>query len=77
MSNPISVSSLKKLILKSNDPKAKIELLLRTLPYTIEQEEKRPDNFYSEKVIKGLTEKLLMVRKLARQNNIPTYGLIG
>jgi len=76
MSNPISTASLKKLILKSNDPKAKIELLLRTLPYTIEQEEKR-DTFYNAKVVKGLTDKLLMVRKLARQNNIPTYGLIG
>ena len=77
MSNPISTASLKKLILKSKDPKAKIELLLRTLPYTIEQEEKRPAGFYSEKVIKGLTKKLLMVRELARNNNIPTYGLIG
>jgi len=76
MSNPISTASLKKLILKSNNPKAKIELLLKTLPYTIEQEEKR-DTFYSEKVIKGLTKKLLMVRELARNNNIPTYGLIG
>jgi len=75
MSNPISVSSLKKLILKSNNPKAKIELLLRTLPYTIEQEEKREE--VNMNVIKGLTDKLLMVRKLARQNNIPTYGLIG
>jgi len=75
MSNPISVSSLKKLILKSNDPKAKIELLLRTLPYTIEQEEKREE--VNMNVIKGLTDKLLMVRKLARQNSIPTYGLIG
>ena len=76
MSNPISTASLKKLILKSNNPKAKIELLLKTLPYTIEQEEKR-DSFYSADVIKGLTKKLTMVRELARNNNIPTYGLIG
>jgi len=52
------------LILKSNNPKEKIELLLRTLPYTIEVEEKRPTTFYSEKVIKGLTKKLEMVKEL-------------
>ena len=64
MSNPISTASLKKLILKSNNPKEKIELLLRTLPYTIEVEEKRPTTFYSEKVIKGLTKKLEMIKEL-------------
>ena len=64
MSNPISTASLKKLILKSNNPKEKIELLLRTLPFTIEVESKRPTTFYSEKVIKGLTKKLEMVKEL-------------
>ena len=64
MSNPISTASLKKLILKSNNPKEKIELLLRTLPHTIAQEEKRTDTFYSKDVIKGLTKKLIMVKKL-------------
>ena len=32
--------------------------------YTIEVEEKRPTTFYSEKVIKGLTKKLEMVKEL-------------
>ncbi len=72
MSNPISVSSLKRNI---KDNPESIKVLLRTLPYIIEQEEKREN--VNMNVIKGLTERLLMVRKLARQNNIPTYGLIG
>jgi hypothetical protein len=31
----------------------------------------------NKKVIDGLIQKLLMVRSLARKNNIPTHGLIG
>ena len=75
MSNPISVSSLKKLILKSNDPKAKIELLLKTLPYTIQQEEKRSETFYSKDVIKGLKKKLKMVEGLAKDIQQEEYGI--
>jgi len=75
MSSPISTNSLKKLILKSDNPRQKIELLLRTLPYTIEVEQAREEP--NKKVIDGLIQKLLMVRALARKNNIPTHGLIG
>tara|TARA_B100001057_G_scaffold443203_1_gene479130 strand:+ start:92 stop:355 length:264 start_codon:yes stop_codon:yes gene_type:complete len=74
MSNPISTASLKKLILKSNNPKAKIELLLKTLPYTIAQEEKR-DTFYSIDVIKGLKKKLKMVEELAKDLQQEEYGI--
>ena len=64
MSNPISVSSLKQLILRSNDPKAKIDLLLRTLPYTISQEQARSDMNIA--VVKGLQKRLEMVEGLAK-----------
>lgn len=63
MSSPISTNSLKKLILKSDNPKQKIELLLRTLPYTIKEESKRRD--MNIEVVKNLVNKLSMVQKLA------------
>jgi hypothetical protein len=72
MTKQVSVAVLKRNI---KDNPESIKVLLRTLPYSIEQEEKREN--VNMNVIKGLTERLLMVRKLARQNNIPTYGLIG
>jgi len=75
MSKPVSTATLKKLIVKSDNPTYKINLLLRTLPYHIERESGRTD--MNLMVIKSLTNKLLMVRELARKNNIPTYGLIG
>ena len=74
MSNPISTASLKKLILKSNDPRAKIDLLLRTLPYTIAQEQARSETFYSKDVIKGLTKKLKMVESLSKEVQKEEYG---
>jgi len=63
MSSPISTNSLKKLILKSDNPRQKIELLLRTLPYTIKEESKRRD--MNIEVVKNLVNKLSMVQKLA------------
>jgi hypothetical protein len=63
MSSPISTNSLKKLILKSDNPKQKIELLLRTLPYTIMEESKRRD--MNIEVVKNLVNKLSMVKKLS------------
>ena len=75
MSNPISTASLKKLILKSNDPRAKIDLLLRTLPYTIAQEQARSETFYSKDVIKGLKKKLKMVEGLAKDIQDEEYGV--
>ena len=63
MSNPISTNSLKKLILKSANPKAKIDLLLRTLPYHIQRESKRSDMNIA--VVKSLVNKLSMVQNLA------------
>ena len=63
MSSPISTNSLKKLILKSDNPKQKIELLLRTLPYTIKEESKRRD--MNIEVVKNLVNKLSMVKKLS------------
>ena len=72
MTKQVSVAVLKRNI---KDNPESIKVLLRTLPYSIEQEEKKEN--VNMNVIKGLTERLLMVRKLARQNNIPTYGLIG
>jgi len=62
MSNPISTNSLKKLILKSNNPKQKIDLLLRTLPYSIKQESNRSDMNIA--VVKSLVNKLSMVQNL-------------
>jgi len=62
MSNPISTNSLKKLILKSNNPKQKIDLLLRALPYSIKQESNRSD--MNIKVVKSLVNKLSMVQNL-------------
>jgi len=63
MSSPISTNSLKKLILKSDNPKQKIELLLRTLPYSIKEESNRCD--MNIEVVKNLVNKLSMVQKLA------------
>ncbi len=63
MSNPISTNSLKKLILRSDNPKAKIDLLLRTLPYHIQRESKRSDMNIT--VVKSLVNKLSMVQNLA------------
>ena len=74
MSNPISTASLKKLIIKSNDPRAKIDLLLRTLPYTIAQEQARSETFYSKDVIKGLKKKLKMVESLSKEVQKEEYG---
>jgi len=62
MSKPISTSSLKALILKSNNPSDKINLLLRTLPETIRRETLRED--YNMKIIKDLANKYTMVQKL-------------
>jgi len=67
MSNPISTSSLKKLILRSNNPKAKIDLLLRSLPYSIRQESLRKD--MNIKVVKNLVNKLTMVQELSNSAN--------
>ena len=63
MSSPISTNSLKKLILKSNDPKAKIDLLLRTLPHSIVHEMQR--EVPNRAVVDNLSQKLRMVEKLA------------
>ena len=63
MSSPISTNSLKKLILKSNDPKAKIDLLLRTLPHSIIQEMQRQEP--NRAVVDNLSKKLRMVEKLS------------
>ena len=63
MSSPISTNSLKKLILKSNDPKAKIDLLLRTLPHSIIHEMQRQEP--NRAVVDNLSKKLRMVEKLA------------
>tara|TARA_Y100000385_G_scaffold257538_1_gene284819 strand:- start:232 stop:435 length:204 start_codon:yes stop_codon:yes gene_type:complete len=62
MSKPISTSSLKALILKSNNPLDKINLLLRTLPEAIRRETIRKD--YNMKIIKDLANKYTMVQKL-------------
>ena len=63
MSSPISTNSLKKLILKSNDPKAKIDLLLRTLPHSIIHEMQRQEP--NRAVVDNLSQKLRMVEKLS------------
>ena len=62
MSSPISTNSLKKLILKSNDPKAKIDLLLKTLPHSIIHEMQRQEP--NRAVVDNLSKKLRMVEKL-------------
>ena len=63
MSSPISTNSLKKLILKSNDPKAKIDLLLKTLPHSIIHETQRQEP--NRAVVDNLSKKLRMVEKLS------------
>ena len=63
MSSPISTNSIKKLILKSNDPKAKIDLLLRTLPHSIIHEMQRQEP--NRAVVDNLSKKLRMVEKLS------------
>ena len=63
MSSPISTNSLKKLILKSNDPKAKIDLLLKTLPHSIIHEMQRQEP--NRAVVDNLSKKLRMVEKLS------------
>ena len=68
MSNPISTNSLKKLILKSDNPKAKIDLLLKTLPHSIIHEMQREQP--NRKVIDNLSQKLRMVEKLAVDNYV-------
>ena len=65
MSKPISTSSLKALILKSNKPSIKIQLLLRTLPETIRRETLRED--YNMKILKDLANKYTMVQKLSQE----------
>ena len=65
MSKPISTSSLKTQILLSKNPKYKIELLLRTLPYHIKEESKR--NNPSMDILRNLTNKYTMVQKLAKE----------
>ena len=65
MSKPISTSSLKTQILLSKNPKYYIELLLRTLPYSIKEEFKR--NNPSMDVLRNLTNKYTMVQKLAKE----------
>ena len=63
MSSPNSTNSLKKLILKSNDPKAKIDLLLKTLPHSIIHEMQRQEP--NRAVVDNLSKKLRMVEKLS------------
>jgi hypothetical protein len=63
MSSPISTNSLKKLILKSDKPAIKINLLLRTLPHSIIHEMQR--EVPNRAVVDNLSQKLRMVEKLA------------
>ncbi len=63
MSSPISTNSLKKLILKSDNPAIKINLLLRTLPHSIMHEMQRQEP--NRAVVDNLSQKLRMVEKLA------------
>ncbi len=65
MSKPISTSSLKTLILTSKKPQYHINVLLRTLPYTIKQETKRLNP--NMKIIKDLTNKYKMVQKISTE----------
>ncbi len=73
MSNPISTASLKKLILKSKDPKAKIDLLLKTLPHSIIHEMQRQEP--NRAVVDNLSKKLRMVEKLAVDLPQEEYGI--
>ena len=63
MSSPISTNSLKKLILKSDTPRIKVNLLLRTLPHSIMHEMQREQP--NRTVVDNLSQKLRMVEKLA------------
>jgi hypothetical protein len=63
MSSPISTNSLKKLILKSDKPRIKVNLLLRTLPHSIMHEMQRQEP--NRAVVDNLSQKLRMVEKLA------------
>ena len=63
MSSPISTNSLKKLILKSDKPRIKVNLLLRTLPHSIVHEMQRENP--NRAVVDNLSQKLRMVEKLA------------
>ena len=65
MSKPISTSSLKTQILLSKNPKYYIQLLLRTLPYSIKEESKR--NNPSMDVLRNLTNRYTMIQKLAKE----------
>ena len=65
MSKPISTKNLKELILRSDKPLIKIQLLLRTLPEHIRRETLRED--YNMKIIKDLANKYTMVQKLAAE----------
>ena len=63
MSSPISTNLLKNLILKSDTPRIKINLLLRTLPHSIMHEMQRQEP--NRAVVDNLSQKLRMVEKLA------------
>jgi hypothetical protein len=65
MSKPISTKNLKELILRSDKPLIKIQLLLRTLPEHIRRETLRED--YNMKIIKDLANKYTMVQKLSEE----------
>ncbi len=65
MSKPISTKNLKELILRSDKPLIKIQLLLRTLPETIRRETLRED--YNMKILKDLANKYTMVQKLSQE----------
>jgi hypothetical protein len=65
MSKPISTKNLKELILRSENPSIKINLLLRTLPEHIKRESKRIDS--NIKIMKNLTNKYTMVQKLSQE----------
>ena len=65
MSKPISTKNLKELILRSEKPLIKIQLLLRTLPEHIRRETLRED--YNMKIIKDLANKYTMVQKLSEE----------
>ncbi len=65
MSKPISTKNLKEIILRSDKPLIKIQLLLRTLPEHIRRETLRED--YNMKIIKDLANKYTMVQKLSEE----------
>jgi hypothetical protein len=65
MSKPISTKNLKELILRSENPLIKINILLKTLPHHIVRESQRIDS--NIKIMKDLTKKYTMVQKLSQE----------